>query len=127
MLLYNFLGINNKLLVSKLLYLNTDKSEKTGSLPCYTFPFGSYEGMVANDTFESLKVLHQINRKCFLKGTIIHIQVSINGGGYDTFFIGSTDPNYFAILCISYYTKPYYAKYDAYSGWSKKQFIVTET
>ena len=27
MLLYNFLGINNKLLVSKLLYLNTDVEE----------------------------------------------------------------------------------------------------
>ena len=28
-MLYNFLGINNKLLVSKLLYLNTDIGKKT--------------------------------------------------------------------------------------------------
>ena len=112
-------------LASKNSYLNTDKSEKTGSLPCYTFPFGSYEGMVAVDAYESLKALRKVNPNYFNRGTIIHIQRD-TPYGYDTFFIGSTDSNYFRILCISYYESPYFAKYEA-GNWSEKQYIVTET
>lgn len=94
----------------------------TGSLPCYTFPFGSYEGMVAGDAYESLKALRKVNPNCFNRGTIIHIQ-RISYFGYDTFFIGSTDSDYFRILCISYYESPYFAKYEA-GNWSEKQYIV---
>ena len=102
---------------------NSDKSEKTGSLPCYTFTFGSYEGMVAGDAYESLKALRKVNPNCFNRGTIIHIQIMSNYG-YDTFFIGSTDANYFRILCISYYENPYFAKYET-GNWSEKQFIIS--
>lgn len=81
--------------------------------------------MVEGDSFESLKTLRKINPNCFNRGTIIHIQI-LSYLGYDTFFIGSTDADYFRVLCISYYTKPYFAKCEA-GNWSEKQFIVTET
>ena len=106
--------------------LNSDKSEKTGSLPCYTFSFGSYEGMVEGDEFANIKALHKANKNYFKMGSIIHIQRGTQYG-YDTFFIGSTDADYFRILCISYYERPYFIKYDLNSGgWGEKQFIVTE-
>ena len=92
-------------------------------MPCYDFTFGSYEGMVVDNAYESLKALRKVNPICFKRGTIIHIQ-KFSGGGSDTFFIGSTDPDYFRILCISYYENPYFATYER-GNWSGKQYIVT--
>ena len=79
--------------------------------------------MVAGDSYDSLKALRKVNPNCFNRGTIIHIQ-KFSGGGFDTFFIGSTDADYFRILCISFYENPYFAKYAA-GNWSEKQYIVT--
>ena len=94
-------------------------------MPCYDFTFGSYEGMVVDNAYESLKALRKVNPICFNRGTIIHIQIT-SYLGYDTFFIGSTDVDYFRILCISFYGNQYFAKYEA-GNWSERQFIVTET
>ena len=80
--------------------------------------------MVEDDEFATIKALHKANKNYFKRGSIIHIKRSTIYG-YDTFFIGSTDPDYFSILCISYYTKPYYATYNIKLGWSEKQFIVS--
>ena len=104
---------------------NSDKAWKTGSLPCYYFDFDSSIGMTG-DAFGNIKAIREVNRLCFQKGSIIHVGRSpILGNGCDTFIVGSTDSDYFRILCISYYEKPFFAVYD-YSGW-RKQLIATET
>ena len=79
--------------------------------------------MVEGDGFANIKVLHKANKNYFNRGSIIHVQRGTNYG-YDTFFIGSTDADYFRILCISYYESPYFAKYEV-GNWSEKQYIVT--
>lgn len=81
--------------------------------------------MVAGDAYESLKALRKVNPNCFNRGTIIHIERELDSYAYDTFLIGSTDPDYFIILCISYYEKLYFATYSISVGWTEKQFIVT--
>ena len=79
--------------------------------------------MVSGDSYGSLKALRRVNPNYFNRGTIIHIQIT-SSLGMDTFFVGSTDSDYFRILCISYYESPYFAKYEA-GNWSEKQYIVT--
>ena len=74
--------------------------------------------MVSGDAFLSLKELRKITRRPFERGSIISIAIAGNGFGYDTFIIGSTDPDYFRGLCLSYYSNPYYFLYTN-GVWSK--------
>lgn len=102
--------------------LNGSKANYVGSLPCYTFPNGSIDG-ITTDGFSNLKLLRKLDEKCFKMGTIIHIQRAGIGSGFDTFFIGGTNPNFFFALYISYYEEPYVVRYGS-TGWSEKRHIV---
>ena len=109
-------------LANQISVLNTNLSNKAnyiGTLPCYTFPKGSL-GNITNDSFENIKILREFSSEYFNMGSIIHIEKASGGGACDTFFIGSTNPNYFKILCISFYEPPYCANYYMTSGWSEK-------
>ena len=95
-------------------------------MPCYYFDFDSSIGMTG-EAFGNIKAIREVNRLCFQKGSIIHIQRSSDiGSGCDTFIVGSTDAYYFKILCISFYEKPFFVEYNP-SGWTNKQLIVTES
>ena len=68
--------------------------------------------MVSGDAFSSLKALRKTTREPFKRGSLISIEKSKDSFAYDTFIIGSTDPDYFIGLCLSYYSEPYYFKYS---------------
>jgi hypothetical protein len=102
--------------------LNGSKANYVGSLPCYTFPNGSIDG-ITTDGFSNLKLLRKLDEKCFKMGTIVHIQRFGPESGFDTFFIGGTNPNFFFALYISYYEEPYVVRYGS-TGWSEKRHIV---
>ena len=94
------------------------KCDNVSQLPQYTYHFGSFDGMVSGDAFSSLKALRKTTREPFKRGSLISIEKSKDSSAYDTFIIGSTDPEYFRGLCLSYYYNPYYFLY-ANGIWSK--------
>lgn len=119
-------GANIGTVTGAISKLNSDKAWKTGSLPCYYFDFDSSIGMTG-EAFENIKAIREVNSLCFQKGSIIHVKRSpALSSGSDTFIVGSTDPDYFKILCISFYEKPFFVEYNP-SGWTNKQLIVTES
>ena len=88
------------------------KCDNVSQLPQYTYHFGSFDGMVSGDAFSSLKALRKTTREPFKRGSLISIEKIKDSGAYDTFIIGSTDPDFFRGLCLSYYSEPYYFKYS---------------
>ena len=88
------------------------KCDNVSQLPQYTYHFGSFDGMVSGDAFSSLKALRKLTREPFKRGSLISIEKSKDSSAYDTFIIGSTDPDFFRGLCLSYYSEPYYFKYS---------------
>lgn len=88
------------------------KCDNVSQLPQYTYHFGSFDGMVSGDAFSSLKALRKTTREPFKRGSLISIEKNKDSGAYDTFIIGSTDPDYFRGLCLSFYSEPYYFTYS---------------
>lgn len=88
------------------------KCDNISQLPQYTYNFGSFDGMVMGDAFSSLKALRKTTVEPFKRGSLISIERIKDSNAYDTFIIGSTDPDYFRGLCLSYYSEPYYFTYS---------------
>ena len=70
------------------------KCDNVSQLPQYTYHFGSFDGMVSGDAFSSLKALRKTTREPFKRGSLISIEKIKDSGAYDTFIIGSTDPDF---------------------------------
>lgn len=104
--------------------LNGSKVNYADSLPCYSFPLGSLDG-ITNNSFENIKLLRKFSGRYFYRGSLIHIERLSGGGAYDTFFIGSTNPSYFKVLCVTFYEDLYITIYNAGSGWSGKKSLTS--
>jgi len=81
--------------------INDSKSSRTNDqLPHYIFGSSYAE----QDAVQALKNIRNFTVEPFRRGSVIHIMNEV--GGYHTYFIGSTDPDYFVALVLDFYTIP---------------------
>lgn len=88
--------------------LNLTFATSVGKLPSFTIDDSSLYPLGA---LEAIKQLRNKSRVYFERGSVIHIH--LGNGGYHTYYIGSTDPDYFTGIVVDFYTaEPWFFKYS---------------
>lgn len=99
--------------------INDSKTSRTNDqLPHYIFG-SSY--MEAN-YLQALKNIRNETITPFTRGSVIHVMNDV--GGYHTYFIGSTDPDYFTALVVDFYAMPKFIRFSN-GNWEVYSFNLT--
>lgn len=94
-------------------------------------PLNAYYYYDIQDTSSAFNALVELRTKtteCFQRGSIIHIKLNDQTGGYHTYLVGSTDWDYFTVLSMSFYNSERRLELYAYNNgtWSKYYINMTK-
>lgn len=77
------------------------------------------------DRYNAIVELRTLTRECFNRGSIVHILN--NTGGYHTYIIGSTDPDFFIVLPLTFYSDTRLELYKYINGnWTRYYASMTQ-
>ena len=94
--------------------------------PLASYYYSNISSANSESSYNAIVELRTLTRECFNRGSIVHI-LNNKTGGYHTYIIGSTDPDYFVVLPLGFYTNPRLELYRYHNGnWTKYYASMTQ-
>ena len=93
--------------------------------PLASYYYSNISSANRESRYNAIVELRTLTTECFNRGSIVHIPN--NTGGYHTYIIGSTDPDYFVVLPLTYYSDPRLELYKYSNGnWTRYYASMTQ-